>query len=395
MTPTDMTEPRPRTASNPMRRLLRREPAPPVAFYRRDAGEPPGHDAITKMAVAERIAALLGSEFAGEHGPGQPLGRPHYLVPSDTLCSVAEARRLGVTGPDDLFGGVVPRPFIATKVVTHGLVRPGAKAPAGWAGALGARLADAVLPGYSVFTPEDARLAGERLLEQGPVRIKSAAGVGGLGQSVAHDSAELRAQLDALDPELLASAGWVLELNLAAQVETFSVGRVQIGGHTAAYYGRQHNTRNHRDHEVYGGSEIHVVRGGFDALLKLQLPAPARAAVTKTIAYHVATHRAYPGLYASRVNYDVVHGLDAEGRERCGVLEQSWRIGGASGAELAALHAFRDDDRLKTVSASTHEVYHDGTFQPPSRARVVYDGTDPVVGRLTKYVQVQPRHADT
>lgn len=386
--PYDMTEAKPR----PLARLLRREPSPPVAFYRCDGGEGAlGHDLRSKMAVARQIAELLGSEFTGELQPGRPLGRAHYLVPSDTLCCVAEARRLGVTGKDDLFGGVVPRPFVASKVITHPLVRPGARAPAGWVGALGARMRDAVLPGYSVFTPEDAREAGARLLEHGPVRLKNAAGVGGLGQSVAHDAAELQAQLAEIDPEVLATRGWVLECNLA-RLETFSVGRVQVGRWTAAYYGWQHNTTNHRGHEVYGGSNLTVVRGGFAALLKVALPPNAREAVEKAMAYHEATHRAYGGLFASRVNYDVVHGCDHEGRVRCGVLEQSWRIGGASGAELAALHAFRQDDSLRSVRASTHEVYADD-FTPPPDARVLYDDTDGTVGRLIKYVQVQP-HVD-
>ena len=44
--------------------------------------------------------------------------------------------------------------------------------------------------------------------------------------------------------------------------------------------------------------------------------------------------------FASRRNYDVVAGLDARGQRRCGVLEQSWRVGGASPAELVALAAF-------------------------------------------------------
>jgi hypothetical protein len=388
--PLDMTETKP----GPLSRLLRREPAPPVAFYRCDGGEGDlGHDLRSKMAVAQQIAELLGSEFAGEHAPGRPLGRAHYLVPSDTLCCVAEARRLGVTGKDDLFGGVVPRPFVASKVITHPLVRNGARAPAGWVGALGTRLGNAVLPGFSVFTPEDAREAGARLLEHGPVRLKNAAGVGGVGQSVAHDAAELRAQLAEIDPEVLATRGWVLECNLAS-LETFSVGRVQVGGRTAAYYGWQHNTKNHRGHEVYGGSNITVVRGGFDTLLKLPMPPNAREAVAKAMAYHEATHRAYGGLFASRVNYDVVHGSDHEGRLRCGVLEQSWRIGGASGAELAALHAFKKDDTLRSVRASTHEVYADGDFTPPADARVLYDGTDSAVGRLIKYVQVRP-HVDS
>jgi hypothetical protein len=49
---------------------------------------------------------------------------------------------------------------------------------------------------------------------------------------------------------------------------------------------------------------------------------------------------AYPGFYASRRNYDIAQGLDSDGKPRSGVLEQSWRMGGASSAEMAALQSF-------------------------------------------------------
>ena len=88
---------------------------------------------------------------------------------------------------------------------------------------------------------------------------------------------------------------------------------------------------------MYGGSELLVVRGGFEALHALGLPAEAALAVAQARVYDAAATEHFPGLFASRRNYDVVRGLDAAGRPRCGVLEQSWRIGGASGAEVAAL----------------------------------------------------------
>jgi hypothetical protein len=93
----------------------------------------------------------------------------------------------------------------------------------------------------------------------------------------------------------------------------------------------------------------------------------------------------------SRRNYDVAQGLDAAGRRRSGVLEQSWRVGGASGAEIAALEAFRADPALRLVRASTHEVYGEGAAPPPPGAAVYYRGTDEQVGPLAKYALVEPR----
>ena len=71
------------------------------------------------------------------------------------------------------------------------------------------------------------------------------------------------------------------------------------------------------------------------------------------------------------------------------MLEQSWRIGGASGAEIAALLAFRADPALQAVRASTVERY--GACEPPpAPATVLFHGTDPSVGTITKYALVEP-----
>jgi hypothetical protein len=69
------------------------------------------------------------------------------------------------------------------------------------------------------------------------------------------------------------------------------------------------------------------------------------------------------------------------------VLEQSWRIGGASGAEIAALEAFRADASLKAVCASTTERYG---LAPdvPANAHVYFQDDDPDVGFLTKFSQL-------
>jgi hypothetical protein len=74
------------------------------------------------------------------------------------------------------------------------------------------------------------------------------------------------------------------------------------------------------------------------------------------------------------------------------VLEQSWRIGGASGAEIAALEAFRADPGLRVVRASTVEAYGAGAVPPPG-ATVYFCGVDDDAGPITKYATVE-RHAD-
>ena len=342
------------------------------------------HELATQRAVAARLAALLGCaqgddcDFAGTP---QAIG---YAVPNDTLTSLGDAWRWGIRSADDLFGGVVPAPFVATKSITHPLVTPDAVAPPGWSARFAERVAGVVLPGCSAYTIEDARRAGRRLLEDGPVRLKLASGVGGSGQWVGHDPEGLDARLAALDAAASLPGGLVLERHLE-DVRTFSVGCVRVGALEASYVGTQCTTPDAQGRERYGGSSLTVVRGDFDALERLAGAGEAqRRAVALARIYHAAAFDCFEGMFASRCNYDVAEGRDAEGRTIAGVLEQSWRIGGASGAEVAALEALQADPALDVVRASTVERYGSGV-PVPGDATLYYCGIDEHLGMITKY----------
>jgi len=343
------------------------------------------HERATRAEIARRLAAFKGYDFAGAYDRTKTYSGPLYFVPSDTLIG-AEAKALGIQGEHDLFGGVVPFSFVATKAITHPLVEPDAAAPVGWSHDLGPRLRDAVLQGFSGFSLDDAQRAGARLLRRGPVRVKRVRETGGLGQIVAADAAALEQALAALDPAEGARDGVVLEENLS-KVTTYSVGQVRVADLVATYYGTQRLTPDHSGSAVYGGSDLVVVRGGFDALLNLDPPEGARQAIAQAQAYDAAAETAFPGMILSRRNYDVAQGFDAGRRPRCGVLEQSWRMGGASGAEIAALEAFRADPSLRAVRAATVEIY--GETEPPPHATVYFCGRDEEVGPMTKYAVVE------
>ncbi len=356
-----------------------------VVLYSGAADEPASHETVTRAALAAQIAALGDADYLGEYDPGRRYSGRLYFVPAQTLLA-SEAQTLGIQSERDLFGGVVPHPFVATKTITHPLVDPHAFAPVGWSHAFGAAISKVVLQGFSVFTAADARVAAQRLLPQGKVRIKPARGIGGNGQSAIGTIAELDAVLAAMDPVELTDHGVVVEENLA-DVITYSVGQVRIADICLSYHGTQRLTPNHRGAEVYGGSELTVIQGQFDALLELDLTPETSVAIAQARCYDDAT-RAFPGFIASRRNYDIAQGRDGTGRLRIGVLEQSWRIGGASAAEIAALAAFAADPQLHAVRASSWEFFGDAT--PPPHASIHYRGIDHRVGPLTKYSVLDP-----
>ncbi|MBN2990280.1 DUF3182 family protein [Pseudomonas cedrina subsp. fulgida] len=346
----------------------------------------PTHEIETNRALARWLAHILGLKFGGSYDPDLHAGRALYLLPTQTLIGPDQARALNVQGPQDLWGGYVEHDFICTKAITHGLIGPDAKAPQGWSTLFCERVRDVVLDGLSVFALEDARPAATRLLYSGPVRMKPVHACAGRGQEVIRSLDELDAVLARPDAATLFNEGVVLEQDLK-DVVTHSVGQSFIGDHVFSYCGEQYLTQDGQGAEVYGGSTLLVVPGGYDALLTLELPDDVREAIGQAQVFDSAADEAYPGFYASRRNYDIAQGLDSDGQRRSGVLEQSWRMGGASSAEVAALQSFVNDPGLKAIRVSSVETYQDQAL--PADAIEVYRGPAENSDFLLKYVTVK------
>lgn len=345
------------------------------------------HQRDTQRAISEALAEILGFEFAGQYDPFCDYPGRVYFVPSETLVGVEQAHELGIYSEDDLYGGVVPQPFVATKSISHRLVATDAEAPEGWSHRFCERVVESVLPGFTAFNHADAMQAGETLLERGAVRVKPGWSSGWRGHLLAADRDQLQNALQTLPSEELACYGVVLEPNLTA-VTSCSVGQVRVGGLVASYYGTQAATTDNYGGVAYGGSDLLVVRGPYESLLELDLSPEVRMAIAQTRTYDAATEE-FAGLLASRRNYDVAQGLDAENQWHSGVLEQSWRMGGASGPEIAALAAFRSSPEVDVVHAWCVESFGPNTNAPPS-ATVHFRGIDDRVGPIIKYTLVEP-----
>lgn len=340
------------------------------------------HQRCARTVIAECLADLMGAEFAGElSGEADSQVEPYFL-PADTLTA-DEARRFGIDSDDDLFGGVVPCELVASKAISHPLVSPSAAAPPDWNRDFGEAIADVTLPGFTAFSREDAETAARELLRNGPVQLKKTGGFAGFGQEKITDESELDAILDDQDWDKISSKGLVLEQRLR-DVSASSVGQVRVGGITASYYALQKETSDENRDNIYVGSALLVVRGGFDELQSLDLSEGERAAVVDACKFDAAVDRHFPGFFASRRNYDVIRGFDSAGWLVSGVLEQSWRLGGATAAEMLALRAFRANPNLDRVKCRTVEVFGE-LADVPEEALLLYRGVDPNAGPLTRY----------
>jgi hypothetical protein len=355
-----------------------------VVVYLSPTGKPlrRAHQRIALEEDAKTIARLRGSDFAGYYTNELGGTGSLFFVPDQTLL-LEEAQSLGIRSTDDFFGGVVPRQFVKTKSISHPLISSSARRPDGWSESFSMATHRSVLPGYSAFHPSDARVAAERLLPRdGGIRLKRTLCSGGRGQIVIAAVNELEQFLTEIRDEELATYGLVLEANLR-DVKTLSIGFV------LSYYGTQRRTRDNDGNPAYGGSDLVCVRGDWDALLRATTEENVRVAVEQAKSYNDAM-REFPGFMASRRNYDVGQGFDAQGRWRSGVFESSWRVGGASPAELLAIAAFIDDPEVTIIEACHYEKY--GHFdEPPDHSTVHFRGEDPQAGPLMRYTTLTRR----
>jgi hypothetical protein len=357
-----------------------------VVYFSRFAKPLQAHHKVVLDLGAKAIARIKGYDFGGHYDPACDYCGPLFFVPDDTLL-LDEASCLGIRSPNDLYGGVVPYLFVKTKTITHGLVDRHAERPLGWSTAFAERVREIVLPGYTVFSSRDARVAARRMLTRGPTRLKKPLSASGKDQTVVTTLNELDAVLEKVGDDEMATYGLVLEENLR-QVRTLSVGEVAVGSLRISYHGTQRTVRDNQGRPVYGGSDLVCVRGGWEGLDALPMSPKVRAAVLAARRYDEATEE-FHGFTASRRNYDVAQGIGADGRPRSGVLEPSWRIGGASSAELMALAAFAWDPSLQIVRASHVEEYGNGR-QAPADAIIDFQGDDPEAGPLLRYTIVKP-----
>lgn len=348
----------------------------------------PAHEKAVLLELGKRIARLLGMAFGGPYSESIRYTGPLYFIPSATLVGAELTEKLGIRHEGQLFGGAAPHPFIPTKAITHTLLHPEALAPEGWSHEFGERVRDSVLKGITAFTLDDARRAGEELLRDGPIRIKPVHATAGRGQIAVTSTAELINALLGLETSGLEDCGLVIEENLT-DVRTFSVGQVRVGGNLASYVGTQCLTQDNHGELVYGGSDLIVARGDFDRLLQLKLAPEFQTAISKARLYDEAAMACFPGLFASRRNYDVAAGKNGAGAERCGVLEQSWRAGGASAAEIVALEAFHTNPHTQAVRSRTIELFGPEVTPPPGAVEL-YHGIDLEVGLMRKFVTVEP-----
>src|SRR5215471_14644681 len=92
-----------------------------LVYFSRLGGRLWPHQKILLEEDAQAIAKLSGYDFGGQYNAAHNRSGTIFFVPDDTLL-LNEASGLGIRSENDLYGGVVPYPFVKTKAITHELV---------------------------------------------------------------------------------------------------------------------------------------------------------------------------------------------------------------------------------------------------------------------------------
>lgn len=330
-------------------------------------------------SYAKHITTTYGWEHKGEYPGSHHPANKTFFLPHDTLVMCTEeAKQLGIHSENDFYGGLVPEPFLATKVIMHPLVSAHAHRPHGWTDIFVPRANNHVPVGYAVFSKQDAKQAAELLLRvSGAVRGKDPRGTGGLGQIVLRTRDEIEAVIETLDELQLGQHGYIFERHLQI-TRSLSIGQSKINGDLISYYGFQRQNYLSEERTEYTGSDLIVVRGDYAQLCRTDpLAANLAHAIEQVAAFQSAlsTNR---NIMVSRLNIDIIQGYDAKDGKWFSIpTDPSLRAGGAP--DIHALAVMKQHPALKRVSASSYiKFYQDGEENPqiPEEAMIHFHEQD-------------------
>lgn len=303
-------------------------------------------DLITlKMgAVAGRIAGILGGEArdVSDLNPHRSGKDRNYVVPADAL-SRDDALRYGIFDADSVHGAIVANPMQAEKGALHLPVSPEASVPPWYSRSFARKLGEAaaVLPGFVVFTEEDAQEALTRLLGDGfTARYKKLPESQTRGQYPVQTPSQLQEVIHK-DFATFLECGAVIEADLQDLTE-IDLGYVRMDGEDYSWIGAPVN-------EPRFQTELTVFRGDFGDLAT-QLTDPNELTAVRQAQTVFETYRS-SGAIVGRAVFDVLQGYVSDDTFISGVVDPSLRIGGSTPAELRAIEELRENPDITKVRA--------------------------------------------
>ncbi|MGI9148009.1 MAG: DUF3182 family protein [Chloroflexota bacterium] len=311
--------------------------------HRADSGIP-----INVRAIARRIATMLGGSVVHQCDNSS---RSRFFVPFAAVRESLAAEH-HILGNGDVYGGVVREQEHADKAILHKLVREDAFRAGWYSPEFALCVSGVTLPGFTVFTNEDAVQSFEMLQDAGVVaRCKDPSNTGGVGQRRVDTKDELTNFLSQYGSRIR-SAGVVIEAEID-RPNTVSVGRVNLLGHEFCWFGQPYDVM-YAGVPRFGGNVLTVIRGGFDELLRNVNDPDEFLAIEQ--AARVFSAYDTLGAVISRGTLDVVQGISGVDFVS-GVTDPSLRPSGSSAAELRAIEALNSEPRARVATTRVEFDY--------------------------------------
>ncbi len=353
------------------------------------------------LRIVDKIASIF------ERFGGIDQGKTYYVADKTIVLEFSENEKLIkdalIESEKDFFGGIVPRAYQSTKAIMHPLVSREAACPLGWSHEFSQELVhlDLVLPGFTVFNIEDIRTAFNHLYDKGvyQIRLKDPLGYLGMNQFVVTSFQELEQFISdkIVDNEKLQQYGLVVEENLHPEdLKTYSVSFVTVGFHQVHCIGVQRFSQG-----LYGGTDFVIMQTGKYILPELLARVgifnkeDAQVIIDKALLFRALLNKHIPEIKTARFNVDIVSGIASiysnstcELVKRFALLEQSFRVGGASAAEIWGLEYLLCHPSVDAVCASTYYRYGDEAYQTVSGEENLYCGVDSRLGSISTSVKV-------
>ena len=353
------------------------------------------------LRIVDKIASIF------ERFGGIDQGKTYYVADKTIVLEFTENQKLIkdalIESEKDFFGGIVPRAYQSTKAIMHPLVSREAACPLGWSHEFSQELVhlDLVLPGFTVFNIEDIRTAFNHLYDKGvyQIRLKDPLGYLGMNQFIVTSFQELEQFISdkIVDNEKLEQYGLVVEENLCPEdLKIYSVSFVTVGFHQVQCIGVQRFSQG-----LYAGTDFVIMQTGKYILPELLARVgifnneDAQVIIDKALLFRALLNKHIPEIKTARFNLDIVSGIASiysngtcELVKRFALLEQSFRVGGASAAEIWGLEYLLCHPSVDAVCASTYYRYGDEAYQTVSGEENLYCGVDSRLGSISTSVKV-------
>lgn len=299
--------------------------------------------------VARLIAEYLERKYLGEV---QILGGEHYVVPPKTITKETAAK-YGITGTAEFYGGAVEHLDHAGKAILHPTVSKDIPVPQYYSHTF-AHHVDSdrfVLPGFTVFTVDDAQEAYAQMARRGhkSVRVKKTMESGGLGQKTINSMEELLEFIARkISAEELNTHGLVLEAAVK-NPRTVSVGYAVLGESIVSFVANQKNGPGEEGTDRYLGARVKVIRGPMQNFSQEKLDEIETKSVTASVGFF--RQYSYFNPVLSRISFDAINGKGSTGEELCGVSDITARLGGTCPALILSALELKNHPELKMIES--------------------------------------------